>query len=252
MVERQVEDAAAAIGYCYWAGKQPLRLMLPVGMLRMHGGFDYGPDHPFRRALSEGPEALTRFYDGFQPQTIAQIYDLPEDMGAGAGLAQWEVPWRLREKRVPPPGEKGLSAKHGVAFYGPCTPQKVALEQRRLTGTLASVKAKGFDPDRHGDIEGQMLTDGRRVAFMVLGGKHRAAVLAHLGQSHIPVRLRAGLMPLIDARVVQDWPLVASGEMAAEVARAVMARYLEGRGMADVLRSAAPGMAAGKGRDIGE
>lgn len=238
-VSQRVELPGEALPLAYWADKAPLRVELPVAMLRSQGGFTYGADHPFCRGLSGGEAALTQFYGGFQPAQIAALYAPSRARETGADLPAWELPWRARMVRKPPPGEKGLGAGHGLAFWGPCSPQKVALEHRRLTGTLASIQRRGYDPDRHGDIEGQLMTDGKRVAFMVLGGKHRAAVLAHLGHSHIPVRLRPGLMAVIDARAVADWPLVSNGTMSHALALAILDIYLDGRGMSDVLASAA-------------
>jgi hypothetical protein len=230
----RVTDMQDAMPLAYWHDKAPLRLELPTESLRMQGAFAYGPDHPFCRALSDGPDALTAFYDAFQPQTIAAMHGL-HSTAKGADLPQWILPWRLVRNPKPPRGEKHLSARHGVAFYGPCSTQKIELEINRLQSARASITQQGYTPDRYGDIEGQFLTDGKRVVFMVLGGKHRASVLAGLGQSHLPVRLRPGVMPLIDSRTALHWPLVADGQMDVSLAQAVLGSYLDGRGLSDVL-----------------
>ena len=231
---RRIDVPAAALPYAYWSEKRPLRLEVPVGMLRMPGAFAYGPDHPFRRGLAEGAPALRAFYDGFQPRDLAGMYGLDMVDETGAGLPVWEYPWRLYDPRKPPRGEKGLSAKHGVAHYGPCSDRKVAQEISRLNKALAGIKQHGYDPDRFGDIEGQLITDGERVAFLIMGGKHRAAVLAHIGETHVPVRLRAGRMPLVDTRTAENWPLVANGEVSRKLACAIAGVYLDGRVQSDV------------------
>ncbi|MEL7115839.1 MAG: hypothetical protein AAGP08_09650 [Pseudomonadota bacterium] len=231
----KVDAPLEALRYAYWSERRPLRLELPTEMLRMPGAFAYHAGHPFFEALAEGDAALRRFYAGFQPRNLNEMYRLAMPDEKGADLAQWEFPWRLYAPRTPPRGEGGLSAKHGVAHYGPCTETKIAQEMRRLTRTVKSIETKGFHPDRYGDIEGQLLTDGTRVCFLIMGGKHRAAALAHLGASHVPVRLRPGRMPLVDTRTPEAWPLVASGDVSARLAVAIAARYLEGQTAFDVL-----------------
>jgi hypothetical protein len=232
VVTHRVDTQADAAEWAYRNEKYSVRLLLPVGMLRMvHCRLPYGPDHPFCQALAEGPEALSRFYERFQPQNLAEIYAPAMSGEKGAGLPPWALPWRSRKVCRPPSAEKGLGAEHGMQFWGPCSPQKVALEYQRLATTLASIKRRGYDPDGHSDIEGQLMTDGDRVVFIVLGGKHRAAVLAHMGQSHIPVRLRRGMTAMIDARNVGGWPLVANGMMSRDLALAVLDTYLAGEQM---------------------
>ncbi|WP_319824232.1 hypothetical protein [Thalassovita sp.] len=233
-VVQRAESPMDAVRLAYWVEKKPLRMDLPVSMLRSHGAFRYGPDHPFQVGMRDGKAGLARFFDGFQPVDLRSMYGLSRGC-TGAELPQWTLPWRLRAENLPPPGEKGLPASQGTAFYGPCSAAKVALEHRRLAGVLRSIQRKGYNPDRHGDIEGYLLTDGTRACFFVMGGKHRAAALAQMGHSHVPVRLRPGLLSVIDARSLADWPMVVSGQVSPETARAVLEVYLAGRGMADVL-----------------
>jgi hypothetical protein len=237
---RKASTARDALKWAYWSEKSDIRLEVPLSMVRMiHGGFAYGPDHPFCRALSEGPQALSSFYDLFQPADLADAYAPKTKHLVGSDLPAWELPWRFRENRSPPPGEKGLSVRHGVAFWGPCSEEKVALEYRRLSKTLESVERSGYLPSNYGDIEGHFMTDGQNTVFTVLGGKHRAAVLAHLGYDTIQIRIRPGLLSVIDARAVNDWPMVSNGTVDRELALLIMNVYIEGRGMSDFLERAA-------------
>ena len=231
-VVKRFDDATAALPCAFWWEKAPLRMELPVTALGMQGGFTYGADHPFVRALTDGKDALAAFYAGFAPRNLSDMYGLGGD--AGGALPPYVLPWRMVLKDRPPGGEKGLPASHGVAFYGPCSAQKIALETRRLSRVAEAIRKSGFNPDKHGDIEGHFITDGQRTCFFVMGGKHRAAVLAYLGETHIPVRLRPGRMAVIDTREVAHWPLVADGTMTAQTARAIAEVYLTGRGMSDV------------------
>lgn len=229
-VVKRFDDPAAALPCAYWWEKAPLRMELPVDSLRMQGGFTYGPGHPFVQALATGKEALASFYTEFAPSNLAQMYGLGGV--PGADLPPYVLPWRMVLKDRPPGGEKGLPSSHGVAFYGPCSAQKVALEALRLSRITDAIRKSGFQPDKHGDIEGHFLTDGTRACFFVMGGKHRAAALAHLGQTHIPVRLRPGRMAVMDTRTAEHWPMVADGSLSLETARAIAEVYLAGRSFA--------------------
>lgn len=232
-VVKRFDDPMAALPYAYWWEKAPLRMELPTDAVRMQGGFTYGPDHPFVRCLSDGKEALATFYDRFAPTDLAQMYGLAE--AAETAAAPHVLPWRMVLKDRAPGGEKGLPASHGVAFYGPCSAQKLALEVLRLARVQDAIRNTGFQPDSHGDIEGHFITDGTRACFFVMGGKHRAAALASLGNSHIPVRLRPGRMAVIDTRCIRQWPMVATGGMSERTALAIAQVYLSGRGVSDVL-----------------
>lgn len=224
---RRVEAPDDLVTLAHWIDGVKLRLLVPVNLLRMQGAIPYGPQHPFVRALAEGEVALEEFYAAVQPRHLADYYGLGEDARRGADLPPWEMPWHLRRVRVPPPGEAGLGAEHGVSFYGPATPAKRALEMARLGSAAASVRERGYDPDTHGDIEGYAMRNGGDVVFFVRGGKHRAAVLAHLGWQHIPVAFRPSLPRLVDAAQAESWPLVRAGMIDVTLAIDILSRYTQ-------------------------
>ena len=224
----RVDNPVDALPYAYWIEKEPLRLLLPVGMLRMQGAFAYDRDHPFVQALDHGPERLAAFYSRFQPGSLGAMYGLPARGRAGETLPPWELPWVLRDSRTAPAGEGGLPAGHGVSFYGPVSREKIAMEYGRLRKTAASIAAHGYQPDRYRDIEGHLMTDGHDVCFFVRGGKHRAAVLAWQGLEHIPVQFRRTWPLVVDSRTGGHWPLVADGSVDAGLARDILTVYLRG------------------------
>lgn len=209
----------------YWAGPSPI-FHLPPRLLVMQGARPYGPRHPFVEALAQGPQALHRFYDAFKPANLAAMYRIAPTGLAGEELPPWELPWLARHRR-PPRGEAGLGPEHGTSFYGPCSAQKVALEHARLTALLNSIQRKGYLPERHEHIEGHFFRRGQEFRFFVRGGKHRAAVLAFLGHQRIPVRVRQSWPRVIEAGREHDWPLVASGEVSAELAKGIFERHFE-------------------------
>jgi hypothetical protein len=91
----------------------------------------------------------------------------------------------------------GLGPDHGISLFGPCTDEKVELEEARLTQIVASITARGYLPDRFGDITGYFLVRQDEFRFVVRGGKHRSAALAALGWTHLPVRLKPGWVPAV-------------------------------------------------------
>ena len=223
--EIQVTTPGELCEAAFWTEKKPLRMHVPVGLFRMQGAFSFGSEHPFRQALAKGHDALSEFYAKTQPKTIADYYGLMPNSRVGADLPPWELPWYGRAQRRAPPGELELGPEHGVSFYGPCTEEKVSLELRRLSDLKSSISQYGYDPDAFGDIEGYVLRDGDHCCFFVRGGKHRAAVLAHLGHQLIPVAFRYRFPRLIDPSQADIWPLVRSGQMDAELARDILRVY---------------------------
>jgi hypothetical protein len=124
----------------------------------------------------------------------------------------------------------GLCPDHGISLFGPCTDEKVALEEARLKQIVASITARGYLPDRFGDITGYFLMRQDEFRFVVRGGKHRSAALAALGWTHLPVRLKPGWEPVVSLETLGEWPLVRSGAIPAPQARRVFERYFEWNG----------------------
>jgi hypothetical protein len=210
--------------WMYWGSKsESLRFFLPAGILRMHGAFAYsGGVHPFLEAMRAGPEALSAFYGAHQPGDIAAAHWLDEP---APGVGPSELPWIGREPEYAYSGEKGLDRKHGISMYGPCTAEKVALEVSRLAGLRKVIANRGYNPDRHGDIQGVFLRSGSDYRFFVRGGKHRAAVLAALGYSHIPVAFTRDWPRVIDIADIASWSLVRQGRLSAGMANSVFKSY---------------------------
>ncbi|SMX22476.1 hypothetical protein [Boseongicola aestuarii] len=224
-VQVTVTEPCHLLEFSHWIESASLRMDVPIDLLRMQGGFAFDSDHPFVKALNEGAETLFDFYEGFQPRSIAEFYALECVGRVGEDLPPWEIPWYLRESRIPPPGEKKLGREHGVSFYGPATEEKIALEMSRLRSVCESIKSNGFTPDNHGDIEGYVMRDGADLCFFVRGGKHRAAALASLGYRTVPVAFRRGFPRVIDTSQTDFWPLVRNGSIDGSLAKDVFSAY---------------------------
>jgi hypothetical protein len=201
------------------------RLEVPMCLSSTEGAFALaGGWHPFVAAIRDGPDVLTRFYRRLQPTSLGEFYCLPA-IERSRQLGPRQLPW-LRPRR-PYRGEMGLGPEHGISLFGPCTREKIDLEFARLTKTFASIKAHGYLPDRFGDITGYFLLDDGQFRFVVRGGKHRAAALAVMGRTHLPVRLKPGWVPVVSLDTLAEWPLVRTGDIAAPAARRVFERYFE-------------------------
>lgn len=209
----------------YFVGRSPV-FMLPPRMLLLQGAHRFGHQHPFVAALSEGRDALERFYADFTPTNLAQMYHLPESGLLGEALEPWELPW-LKRRREPPSPEAGLGLEHGVSYYGPVTSEKIDTEMRRLTTLVESIKAVGYRPQEHGHIGGHFLRRGNDFRFFVRGGKHRAAALVHLGHKRIPVVLRETWPRVVAQGTENEWPLVREGEIDSALAAAIFSRYFD-------------------------
>ena len=224
----EIHSPCDVLPYVYWIEKQPVRLELPVSMLRMQGAFVYNRTHPFVRALHDGPTALSDFYSEFAPSSISEMYGIVLNGRKGESLPPWELPWVMRNQRKAPARERGLKSEHGVSFYGPASQEKIDMEHERLCSLTCSIEKHGYDPDRFGDIEGHLMTNGSETCFFVRGGKHRAAALAYLGHEKIPVQLRRSWPLVVDSRSREYWPLVENGSIDAGLAKEIFTIYLRG------------------------
>jgi hypothetical protein len=196
-----------------------MTLTTTEGAFALAGGW-----HPFVAAIRDGPGVLTRFYGRVQPTSLGEFYGLP-DIDRPRQLGPRQLPW-LQQPR-PYRGEKGLGPEHGISLFGPCSKEKIELEYARLAEVFESIKAHGYLPDRFGDITGYFLFDDGQFRFVVRGGKHRAAALAAIGRTHLPVRLKPGWVPVVSLDTLAEWPLVQTGSIAAPTARCVFERYFQ-------------------------
>lgn len=227
-VSVRVEGPEDLVTAATWIEKTPLLLEVPPKLLVMQGGFRYDEQHPFVEALRSGPGELDRFYRTCQPRNLSEYYGFHADTRLGSDLPPWEIPWQNRAKRLPPRGEGGLGAEHGVSFYGPATEEKVELEMHRLTSTQTSIQENGYEPQAFGHIKGHVLHAGGEegAVFFVRGGKHRAAVLAHLEMETIPVMFRRNFQRVVDINQRRCWPLVRNGSMDVSLASDIFMSYI--------------------------
>lgn len=219
----------------YWSQKKPfLRIHVPRQLLVMEGGFHYSAEcNPFVAMLDQGQDALVRHYEQFQPKTLRELYSLPQRGLAGEEEATNLVAWMLTGSPKVDTGEMGLGPEHGRSYFGPVSRQKLELEINRLQSTRSSVLSKGYQPNRHGDISGYFIRRKNEFRFLVRGGKHRAAVLTHLEEATIPVRMKPGWPRMIDNHYVDEWPAVQSRTVDKQLALDIFDRFFDGLTLAE-------------------
>lgn len=104
------------------------------------------------------------------------------------------------------------SIADGGGIVGPKTIEQGKAHLGRLLGVYRSIEKDGYirqaGPD--GDIRGFLLRRDEQYRVLVWSGQHRTAALAALGAEQIPVRLLFDHP--IEARDVEAWPLIRSGD----------------------------------------
>lgn len=201
----------------YWIGHSPILHIKKECLVNPGAYCCASHSHPFILALAEGRSALAQFYERFCPQDVCEMYAIEKQGLTGEDLPPWEVPWLLKKRSQPSP-EGGLKPKDGVSYYGPVSESKLNLELSRLIAVKQSVSQYGYVPALDKHIEGYFLQNNDDLRFYILGGKHRAAVLSHLGYARIPVRIRGSSPKVVHRCDVENWPLVKSGLMDKQLA----------------------------------
>jgi hypothetical protein len=106
----------------------------------------------------------------------------------------------------------------------------VMLHFSRLAKLTDSIRRNGYSRnDEHdGDVIAKLMVHpGKGVRYVLVSGKHRAAVLAALGFERIPIRLTFSTGPAINH--VECWPHVRNGLFTCEQALELFHRLWEGR-----------------------
>ena len=220
-----ITDAENLMRMAFWSERDRPVLNVPPSMLRILGGYAYGPGHPMVQALREGrSRPLETFHRTVQPGTLSDFYDLRrmEDQ-PGAHSDPAAVPWHIDVPR------DTARAKPLYRFFGPPTPGLIETEMKRLVTVRESIGKNGYLPEKFGHIEGYILRDGDDACLMVSGGKHRAAVLADLEMPTIPIMFHPRYSRMIDTAQLPIWPRVANGSVAPDIARQIARTHIVGR-----------------------
>lgn len=178
--------------------------------------------HHFVRYLESGFGDFKHFYRIHQPKTALQAHFIDETLPGPAGTGVSDVPWQ------PAPLTDPHTRTRPDAF-GPVSVLEIATEAARLERVQHSIKKYGFlaghAGDAGGSINGQIFyKNNDDFRFVISGGNHRTAVLAHLGWKLIHVHQVAGFHPVRLGDLAQ-WPGVVDGRFKEETARAMFEAF---------------------------
>lgn len=236
-----------------------------LGDLRMFSALAFagarGVSDPFTRTVKQLLEerslpyedsALKRYYDEFQPRTVAEVLGLDEDPArpwlSGPPLT-YALPWDAAPGPVAMRRRLALNARenreHGAAylpsaewkFFGPVSDAKGRLEFERLRLCHESIERNGYrrQGGRDGDITGVVFRGETTSAVRVVRGQHRIAVLNAHGYAAVPLRLN--LKKTVHRGAVRSWPAVRRGALSTAQALRVFDRFLDGEPPAALKRS---------------
>lgn len=185
--------------------------------------------HPFVFAIKNARHSIGRldsilaslrhYYSKVQPASAAEWLHLSQpEQSPLHRLPPWalSMPWdrrtpivwqRAREQFALEENlalGKKMTIEDGWHFWGPVSDEKLYIESQRLCNLLASYESRGYY--RHnghdGDIRAVVLQNGKSWCWQVAGGEHRAALMAALDYSHIPVRV----LQVVRRDDVDFWP----------------------------------------------
>lgn len=95
-------------------------------------------------------------------------------------------------------GEVALSRSHGTQHCGPLSDIKLQLEIRLLDSLYNKIRDEGYAPPKDDGIRGYFLVAGDSFAFRLVGGQHRAAVLAALEYEELQVMFDPAFPRVVD------------------------------------------------------
>lgn len=183
---------------------------VPIEKIRYQNGASFfAEQNHLVRYLDYGMHDFQRFFELHQPTCLFTRNFLPAGGMSPQSLA-WSPPWDHPGNYA---GEGPFSVTHGHQAYGPVSRAKLHWEAERLDRVKASILQRGFvSPSRTDKMVGRVLVTGQAGDgdYRILAsGKHRCAVLAHLGWTHIPLVLDRA----ISLHDVEKWPQVGSGQV---------------------------------------
>jgi hypothetical protein len=185
---------------------------------------------------------LRRFYDSWQPTTLAEFVGLEvdEDSPLSRPLVVGELPWepargmeelfherdayeldRLAKFGPAPEGT------HGYDYFGPTSEALGEYRFKKHCRVAASIAENGYAPSDH-IIDVQLMAGQGSWGLLVRDGKHRTVAMAAIGVDSVVVSL-PWTYPVIRRSEVEAWPGVTSGLYQVDEALQVFDRFVEGR-----------------------
>ena len=196
-------------------GKERSPFLVPAIRTVWGYGFRHAADeHPWIAHLQGAGSTLEEFYACYQPADIEQAFRplaisgqaQEAKVGSPRAASMSRTPWIYSERfDVAPQAFKGeetngrfMGPEHGVQHLGPVSPAKVTATAEALSKVRESLAENGYRSDLGGWIRGFFLVHDKEFVFLVVGGQHRAAAWASLGNDTIPVTFQPGYPRLVD------------------------------------------------------
>jgi hypothetical protein len=197
--------------------------------------------------LTYDESPLRTFYERCIPESASQLLGI-DGVGSTSYLASlspyaYVFPWENVDLRKRQESRTGIVASenrrngfsldvnHGHPHWGPVTPEKGAIEFRRLTQVYISIQENGFryrDPKGGTIAASAILSRGKEWCVHVRKGNRRIAALAALGYSTAPIRFGDVQPAVIRRDDVDAWPQVRSGVYQTNEALLVFDRLFDG------------------------
>ena len=203
---------------------------VPVDLLTTIGAFSYSQNgwHPHTavlRELDKNPvdfisedSILRDFYTRYTPSVESGFLPVHDDPGWSSTKECYRPPWGG--------GREVTFSDWFEHWVGPKSDEAIKYNFELLEGLRAKIQSEGYLPWAYPDgfINVCALElDSRDVRYIVISGKHRAAVLSHLGYQSVWVRFLPsrssypGKMPnRIKLSDIDNWERVDSGAFTRE------------------------------------
>lgn len=176
--------------------------------------------------ISYQETTLYRFLKYFTPNSICDLIDCDQN----CSLPLFSYPWGAFHKKKSSSDKKDVLASR---FCGPSSDEFISEVYQRIISLYDIVKKEGYQPWKysHSFIEGVWLIKNKKEKrFVVLQGNHRLAILAHLGYSHLKVRLLQGSVKKVELKNLCYWPNVVNGLCQPEVAKNIFNLFFDENG----------------------
>jgi hypothetical protein len=176
-----------------------------IDHIRTPFGEPFNKDNHWVRALQEYDDgmrdykesSLYMFHQNFQPKTIFDVMELREDelTSLASRYPLGNYPWCRWVQ--PLSVERWKQSRH----CGPTVDSIIKNEWDLFIELYQNIQSEGLNIAKYGHPIGlSFIAEDNDDYYFVLGGNHRAAIAAHLGQKSLPVRLFA--RDYIDKQVV--------------------------------------------------
>jgi len=213
----------------YYGNFNPVLMDVDIHRGRGLRVFPMNDIHPYIYAIRTALEAANRdaaarkildhYYATVQPSSAAEWVNLSSiHKSTLHGMPPWAIsmPWDVRSPDAWQYAREQFAINEGTAlnqnltisdgwhFWGPVSEGKLLLESQRLSRLIRSFETRGhYRHNGHdGDVRAIILRHGNDWCWQVAGGEHRAAMLAALGHTSIPVRV----IQIIQREDVDYWP----------------------------------------------